>query len=423
MNTAAVILAAGKGKRLASDKSKALQPLWSRPLIDHVVLKFKELSSIDKIFVVTSGDKDLALHIGRNFHRVKEVVQKRRLGTADALKKVVPFLKKGFKNILVINVDSPLVEVSTLREMLKIHSRARASLTILVADVSYPGTLGRVSLDRQGVACVREALGLSQEEKKNSLINVGAYVFSRESLSILNSIPKDKKKGEYYLPKAVEILRRRNKRVEYIILKDTREAQGINTRKDLSLAHIMLNEKTIEYHLKKGVTIIDPRTTFIASRVKIGKDTTIYPFSYIEEGVSIGSRCKIGPFCHLRGGSVLKDDCRIGNFTEINRSELGNNVAMKHFGYLGDAEVGNLSNIGAGTVTANYDGKNKHKTRIGKDVFIGSDTVLVAPSVIKEGARTGAGAVVLKNQVVKKGETVAGVPAKVIKDNSKSKRS
>ncbi|MBN3041255.1 MAG: bifunctional UDP-N-acetylglucosamine diphosphorylase/glucosamine-1-phosphate N-acetyltransferase GlmU, partial [Candidatus Omnitrophica bacterium] len=231
--------------------------------------------------------------------------------------------------------------------------------------------------------------------------------------SNLSKINKNRRKGEYFLTDIVEILYNQGDYIASFFLEDGKEIMGINTQADLQVAAKIMRYRVVTELITRGVSIVDPETTFISQGVKVGKNTVIYPFTYIEEGVIIGRHCRIGPFIHIRKGSRIADKVLLGNFLEINRSSIGNNTKVKHFSYIGDAFIKENVNIGAGTVIANYDGRNKHKTFINKGAFIGSDTVLVAPVTIGKDSVTGAGSVVTKD--VKAGQIVVGVPARAFK--------
>ncbi|MFH1768251.1 MAG: DapH/DapD/GlmU-related protein, partial [Candidatus Omnitrophota bacterium] len=227
-------------------------------------------------------------------------------------------------------------------------------------------------------------------------------------------------KKEYFLTDIINIFYNQKLRVETFSLDDKDEILGVNTQKNLSLARKLLNQRLIDLLMDKGVTIIDPATTFVSCDTKIGNNSIVYPFTFIEKNVIIGSNCSLGPFVHLRQGTEINDHTEIGNFVELNRATIAGNVRMKHFGYLGDTSVGREVNIGAGVVVANFDGKNKHHTHIGERAFIGSDTVIVAPVKVGRGAMTGAGAVVTKD--VKDKTIVVGVPAKDFSPKTKTKK-
>jgi len=257
-----------------------------------------------------------------------------------------------------------------------------------------------------------EAKDATEEEIKINEVNTGTYCFNRKELEkFIHDIGMNEKKKEFYLTDIVEIFVKNKKKVCAASCGDS-EAIGINTRRDLAVVNKIANKRNIDKLMDAGVTIIDPDTTYIASDVKIGQDTVIFPSTVIEPGVKIGRRCKIGPFARLRPGTALLDDVEIGNFVELCRSKIGEKTKIKHHTYLGDTCVGRNVNIGAGTITANYDGKNKSRTVIEDGVFVGVGAVLIAPVEIGKYAVVGAGSVVTKNKNVRAGETVVGIPAR-----------
>jgi bifunctional UDP-N-acetylglucosamine pyrophosphorylase/glucosamine-1-phosphate N-acetyltransferase len=284
--------------------------------------------------------------------------------------------------------------------------------------------LGKIVRDTDGkTMAIREKIDLDKLDKgegsfpmQNGFaeVNSGIYAFDRNALfNNLIKIKKNKNKKEYFLTDIIEILYNEGHKVSPYVLNDNEEIFGINTRRDLYIAEGMLRKRIVESYIDRGVKIIDPQSTFIEDGVKIGKNTTIYPFTFIEKNVIIGNNCSLGPFLHLREGSRVLSSTHLGNFVEVCRSKLGREVTMKHFCYLGDTVVKDNVNIGAGTVVANFDGRKKNKTVIEKDAFIGSDTILVAPVKVGKGAKTGAGSVVTRN--VKPKTVVVGVPAKELR--------
>jgi bifunctional UDP-N-acetylglucosamine pyrophosphorylase/glucosamine-1-phosphate N-acetyltransferase len=349
--------------------------------------------------------------------RIKVVVQKRLLGTADAVKEALPLLR-GFKGtVLVLYADNPLLKKETIKKLLKHHIENRPDATLLTARLEKPAGYGRVLRDKYASICgIAEEKDADDFQKEIKEINTGIVCFNKDRLSgALKYVRPNNRKKEYYLTDIIGILSKRGGLIDNIVVADVDEALGINSRKDLAKANKIMQQRINEELMREGITIVDPDSTFISYATKIGKNTTIYPFTVIEKGVKIGKRCSVGPFAHLREGTVLSDDVKIGNFIEIVRSRLAPNTRAKHFGYIGDSRIGRKVNVGAGTVTANFDGKKKNITVIGDKAFIGSDTVLVAPVKIGKLAITGAGAVVVKNKNVPDRTTVVGVPARPLK--------
>ena len=415
----AVILAAGKSKRMKTSTPKVLLDLGGRSFISHIINTLLSVKYIDDIVVVLGHKKELIKNaVKSEFKNVKFAFQDKQNGTAKAVE-ASDGLLKGKDNILVLCADTPLVTAVTLNNFIKFFFKDNLDCAIITALFKERNDLGKIIRDREGkIEAIREKVevkSISGEE-----VNSGIYCFKKKLLfDGLKKIRMNKKKKEFFLTDIINVFYRKGIRMGSFTVKDSSEILGVNDQKSLSLARKMINAVFIRRLMKKGVMFIDPDTAFVSFDTRIGCDSVVYPFTFIEKNVIIGSNCSIGPFAHIRSGSVIEDNTKVGNFTEVNRSKLRKNVRMKHFGYLGDATVGEGSNIGAGVVVANYDGKRKHKTVIHKKAFIGSDTIIVAPSVIGEGAATGAGSVVTKP--VASDTVVVGVPARVFKKRKKKK--
>ena len=408
-----VILAAGKGTRMKSELPKALHTLCGEPMLG-VLLKSVETLQPKKMIVV-AGHK-IALVREYLKGRAAVVHQKDLLGSGHAVSQTAKALS-GFKGlVLVLYCDTPLISAETLQALLKDHRENLAEATLLSVVVDDPFSYGRIKRTPQGlVEKIVEYNDASDEEKAIREINVGCYVFKTDALfGALKLIKKNPKKKEYYLTDVIEILAQKGK-VGSLITADQDQTQGINTRLDLSMMQEKLQKKILEQWIEKGVTIRDTRTTNIDADVRIGAGTVILPNTVIEEGSVIGKNCHVGPFAHIRGGSRVGDGCTIGNFVELVRSTIGPKTLIKHLSYIGDAQVGSFVNIGAGTITANFDGKKKHKTIIRDKAQLGSGTVLVAPVTVGRGAKTGAGAVVTKGKNIPDHAVVVGVPARKLK--------
>lgn len=418
MNTkpiAAVVLAAGRGERMNSDRPKVFHEAAGKSLIEHVLDAVYEAGA-KRIGVVVGPDNRLF----RSFLNGAETfVQKKRLGTGHALQQI----KSGFQNwsgdLVVLPGDTPCIEGGTIKELIKWHRKRRAAATILTAEVRDPTGYGRILRRGNQVAGIREELDASVSERKIREVNSGIYVFnSRLLFKRLDEIHKNQKKKEYYLTDAIEAFVRNGDTVETYRLRDAREILGVNTRRELAVAHQILNERELNRHSKAGVTILAPSQTVIAKGVKIGRDTVIRPFTWIERNVTIGKKCEIGPYAKIRAGSRIGDGVVVGSFVEVVRTKIGNGTFVKHLSYLGDAQLGRKVNVGAGTITANFDGRRKNKTVVEDRALLGCDTILVAPVKVKKGAKTGAGAVVCARQSVPAGKTVVGVPAKLMRSRT-----
>ncbi len=411
-NVAVMILAAGKSTRMKSDIPKVLHPICARPMLGYVLDLVKDLK-INKVIAVL-GYKHAEV---RRFLKpgIKVVIQKRSLGTADAVKAALPFLANFKGTVLVLYADNPLLRKDTVACLLKQHRENKSDATLLTAQLDKPAGYGRVLRDKySSISRIVEEKDANDYEKDIKEINTGIICFNKDSLAqALKYVTPNNRKKEYYLTDIIGILYKKGKLVDGVKISDINEALGINSRSDLARANAVMQKRINEDLMQKGITIVDPDSTFISYGTRIGRDTVIYPFTVIERNVKIGRRCSIGPFAHLREGTELKDDVVAGNFLEIVRSKISSKTIAKHFCYIGDTRVGSKVNIGAGTVTANFDGRKKNITIIGDGALIGSDTVLVAPVKIGKRAVTGAGSAVIKN--VGAGKTVVGIPAKVIK--------
>lgn len=413
-NIAAIILAAGRGERMKSDTPKVLHPLCGRPMLGYVLDLVEDLK-INKVIAVI-GHRHIEV---RKFLKpgIKVVIQRRLLGSADAVKQTEKTLKNFKGTILVLYADHPLLKKDTLKKLIQYHNENNPDATLLTAKVKNPSGYGRILRDKYGSICrIVEEKDADVYEKDIKEINIGCACFRVLSLfRALRKVRLNQRKNEYYLTDVIDILYKQGGRVEAVKLLDFNEGWGINSRTDLAKANRTMQTRIINQHMEKGVTVIDPETTFIDWGVKIGNDTKIYPFTVIERGVKIGKHCSIGPFCHLREKTIIEDNSVIGNFAELVRSRVARHSLAKHFCYLGDARVGSNVNIGAGMVTANFDGKKKNVTVIKDNAFIGSDTILVAPVKIGKGAITGAGSVVTRNKNVPDYAVVAGIPARPLK--------
>ncbi|HTY45106.1 MAG TPA: NTP transferase domain-containing protein [Patescibacteria group bacterium] len=411
---AVIILAAGKGERMKSETPKVLHPICGRPMLAYVLDLVKGLKAEQVVAVL--GYKHQQVRAILPGH-IKVVLQEQIRGTADAVKKAMPLLSGFTGTVLVLYGDNPLLQKQTLKKLLQHHIRNSCDATLLTATVEKPSGYGRILRDKYASICgIVEEKDADDFQKEIKEINTGIACFDKKGLSAaLGLVKANNRKKEYYLTDAIGILHKKSCRVDAVKLADINEALGINSRVELAGANRIMQQRINEEFMKSGVSIVDPGSAFIAYGTKIGRDTTIYPFTVIERDVTIGSRCFIGPFAHLRDGTFLGDDVIAGNFLEIVRSRLSAKTLVKHFSYIGDARLGRAVNIGAGTVTANFDGRDKHITLVKDNAFIGSDTVLVSPVVVGRSAKTGAGSVVLKHTRIPDGMTAVGVPAKFLK--------
>ncbi|MDD5347708.1 MAG: NTP transferase domain-containing protein [Candidatus Omnitrophica bacterium] len=410
---AAIILAAGKGERMKSEMPKVMHQVSSRPMLGYVLDLVKQAKIRQHVVVVGFKYQDVRAFLPK---ATKSVVQKKLLGTADAVKQALQYFRSFKGTMVVLYGDNPLLKPETIEKLVAHHVDAGAAATLLTAEIDKPAGYGRILRDRYNSLCgIVEEKDADDFQKRIKEINTGIMCFDRQKLAAgIKQVRPNNAKKEYYLTDVIDILYRAGEIVETVKAEDVREALGINSRVELAAANKIMQQRIQEQLMKDGVTIVDPDSTFISWGTKIGPDTVIYPFTVIEKNVTIGSRCSVGPFCRLRPGTCLADNVAVGNFIEISRSRLSSGARAKHFGFIGDATLGHSVNIGAGTVTANYDGKNKNPTVIRDNAFIGSDTVLVAPIIVGRGARTGAGSVVTRGRNVPDKATVVGVPAKVV---------
>jgi len=407
----AIVLAAGKGTRMCSELPKVLHPVFEKPVLGYV-LEILAGAGIKKTYVVV-GYKAEAVRSFLKPYGAVPVLQHEQKGTGHAVMMAKAALKGAQGPILIWPGDMPLVKPETLARFLAAHKESRAHVSVLSCIQAEPFGYGRIVRDEGRFRAIREEPDAMMEERAIREVNTGIYLFDKKALfEALERIGRNNQKGEYYLTDTIEILRREGYCVEAFCLASAEEGQGINSQKDLAAVTKKVNEREIARHQAKGVMFMAPDQTFVSPGVKIGKGTMIYPWCFIQSAVEIGVNCEIGPFAKIRSGTVIGDGSVVGSFVEVNRSRLGKKVLAKHLAYLGDAVISDGVNIGAGTVTANFDGKNKHQTMIGKNVLIGSNTVLVAPVRVPDGAKTGAGSVVIPKIKIKKGDVIAGVPAR-----------
>ena len=338
-------------------------------------------------------------------------------GTGHAVQAGMRELEDFEGDVLVIYGDCPLVTTATLQQLCEL--RGDAPCSVLTGYLDDPSGLGRILRDDDGrFVGIREDRDCSDEERAIDEINAGFYCFDAAALRPARArLGADNAQGEIYLTDVAAAFAG-VANLPTLEVDDPAEIQGVNSLTDLAMARTLMQERILYDHLMNGVLIVDPATTWIDADVEIGADTRIMPCSVIGAGCRVGSGCEIGPFAHLRAGTVLEDGAEIGNFVEAKKTRVGAGSKARHLTYLGDAEIGSGSNIGAGTITANYDGVHKHKTTIGDRCFVGSGTVLVAPSTMADGAMTGAGAIVKPNSELGADEVWVGVPARKLKQRA-----
>ncbi len=428
MNLSVVILAAGLGKRMNSAIPKVLHETLGQPMLQHVINAVKPLNPAKIVVVIGNGAESVKKAV--NHDRLTFVMQRRLIGTGNAVAIARKELKKG--PVLILNGDGPLITTKTLKALLGKHTRNKNRLSFLTfVDNSMSG-YGRIFMDknRRVTGIVEDTHTTLREKKRFTELNGGTYVIDIKTLNFLNRIKKNSSSGEYYLTDLVSILSKAGEKLEAYKC-HAEEVRGVNNRQELYEVSSILKARCISRWMKKGVTFLDPDTAFLHSSVLIGKDTIIYPNTYLEGTTSIGRNCTIypgariynsklgngvtikdntlieesiikdraiiGPCAHLRPHNIVGSDAKIGNFVELKKTIVGNGTKASHLSYIGDAEIEENVNIGAGTITCNYDGRNKFKTKIKKGVFIGSDSQLIAPVTIGEGAYVAAGTTVTKD--------------------------
>jgi bifunctional UDP-N-acetylglucosamine pyrophosphorylase/glucosamine-1-phosphate N-acetyltransferase len=445
MKVTAVILAAGQGTRMKSNVQKVLHPLCGKPMLWHVLEALKPATTEKPVVIIGHGADAVQKYLG---DAADCVVQEPQLGTGHAAMQAEQVLKGKTDFVIVTYADMPLLRAETFQRLVETQRLNPGPLSMITVIADDPRGFGRVVRNSNGtVDAVVEEYVATPEQQQIKELNVGAYCFKADWLwDALHRIEKNPKKGEYYLTDIVEIAAKDNLPVQAVVHDSLIETIGINTRIHLSEAEAAMRMRINHEHMLNGVSMMNPEATYIDVGVKIGRDTLIMPNTYLHGNTEIGegnvigpntivrnskigNHCKVlasdlegaileddidmGPFAHLRKGAHLKSHVHMGNFGEVKDSTLHEGVKMGHFSYIGNANVGANTNIGAGTITANYDGEKKNPTEIGEDAFIGSDTMLVAPIKIGDGARTGAGAVVTKN--VPDDTLVVGMPARAIR--------
>ncbi len=407
---------------MKSPVPKVLVDLLGRSLVGHVVAAARPLRP-RRLAVVAGKHLDAIRASFAAEPDVRFALQADPKGTGHAVRCGLAAIPKAAGDLFVLCGDVPLLRSETLRLMLRTHRRAKADVTALTAVVPDPSGLGRIVRDaRGGFVRIVEEKDADPAVKAIREINAGVYVFDASKLRrYLALLQPNNAQGEYYLTDVLELALKAKGRVMLVQADDPTETSGINRPSELLRAQGLLHERLVMAYAESGVRIVHPATTHIEVDVTIGAGSVIEPFVVLRKGVRIAARCRVGPFAHLRHGTVLEEGADVGNFVEVKASRLGPGALARHLTYLGDAEVGAAANIGAGVITANFDGKMKHRTRIGAKAFIGSGTVLVAPVSIGAGATTGAGAVVLKEQDVAPGSVVVGVPARPLSGGRKTK--
>jgi bifunctional UDP-N-acetylglucosamine pyrophosphorylase / glucosamine-1-phosphate N-acetyltransferase len=452
--TTAIVLAAGQGKRLHSDLPKVLHVAAGRPLLLHVLASLEPLPLQERVVVTAPKVEIPEVVKAAGFEDVRFAVQDPPRGTGDAVAVALQTLEEGSGHVLVVCGDTPALRSDTLTALLAIHETREAEATLLTAIVGSPAGEGRIVRDENGdVDRIVEERDANVAELAVNEINAGVYVFQEATLrALLGSIKPDNAQGEFYLTDIIGLIRAEEGLV-VAISADAAEIAGVNSRSELAQVSSTLRHQACERWMNEGVTIVDPQSTFIDAGVELSRDVIVMPFTFLEGntriatgarigpqtrivdsevgpgatvsfsvvmGSSVGAEATVGPFASLRPGSRLGRGVHVGSFVETKSTTMGEGSKAGHLAYLGDAEIGRDVNIGAGTITCNWDGQQKNPTVIEDDVYIGSDTMLVAPVQVRARAATGAGSVV-KDEVPEDALAV-GVPARIIEGKGNKMR-
>lgn len=445
MKITAILLAAGQGTRMKSSLPKVLHPIAGKPMIWHALQAISHSTTEKPVVVVGHGAEEVKNYLGDS---AQTVLQEPQLGTGHAVMQAESLLKGKSDLVVICYADMPLLRGETLQKLVDTQRMNSGPMSILTVIADDPRGFGRIIRKGDGsVAAIVEEYVATPDQLQVKELNVGGYCFDSNWLwDALHRIPKNPQKGEYYLTDTVELAAKEGLPVHATVMDDLEETIGVNTRVHLSEVETAMRRRINQSHMLNGVTMIDPSSVYIEADIRIGRDTVIMPNTFLHGKTELGERnvvgpntiirdskigngCKIlssvlegallendvdmGPFARLRKGAHLGNHVHMGNFGEVKDSHLEDGVKMGHFSYIGNARIGANTNIGAGTITCNYDGEKKHNTEIGEDVFIGSDTMLVAPLKLGDGARTGAGAVVTKD--VADDTLVVGMPARAIR--------
>ncbi|KYG91057.1 bifunctional N-acetylglucosamine-1-phosphate uridyltransferase/glucosamine-1-phosphate acetyltransferase [[Bacillus] sp. KCTC 13219] len=427
-NIFAIVLAAGQGTRMKSKLYKVLHPVCGKPMVEHVINHIETLDVNRIVTVVGHGADKVQEQLG---DKSEYVLQAEQLGTAHAVQQAEGILGDLEGITLVVCGDTPLIRPETMKALVDFHREQNAKATILTAIAEDPTGYGRIIRNEGGqVAQIVEHKDATPEQHSVKEINTGTYCFDNKLLfEALKLVNNNNAQGEYYLPDVIEILQKQEEIVSAYVTKDFNETLGINDRFALSQAEDLMRARINERHMRNGVTIINPATTHISADAIIGSDTVILPGTMIEGKTIIGADCEIGPnshiidsqigndtsihssvvkssaigdavaigpFAHIRPESTLGNHVKIGNFVEVKKSQINEDSKVSHLSYIGDAEIGKDVNIGCGSITVNYDGKNKHKTIIEDNVFVGCNTNLVAPVTVRKNAFIAAGSTITK---------------------------
>ena len=418
----AVILAAGKGTRMKSNTPKVLHKIFEKPLLGYVLDNVKNI--VNEAFVIVGHHaEEVTAYVENNYSSAKTVLQSPQLGTGHAVSMVCPAFENFDGQVIILCGDTPLITEATLNNFVEYHNSNNSDLTVMSTVFDNPTNYGRIIREADNsLKCIVEEKDATQEQKAVKEVNAGIYCLNWAKIKpAFSQLTSNNAQGEYYLTDIISWGKKNGLNVNAYILENSDEIYGINSRHNLAEATKIMNDRKLYSLMESGVTIVDPSSTWISEDTEIGADTIVYPATYIEGKNKIGQNCKIGPCAHLRGGVEVADNCKIGNFVEVKKAKIDHNTNVGHLSYIGDSELGANINIGAGTITANYNPltKVKSKTVLKDDVKIGSNTVLVAPVTVNEGANVGAGSVITK-EVPSWALALTRSPLKVLADWVKS---
>ncbi|UXR37758.1 bifunctional UDP-N-acetylglucosamine diphosphorylase/glucosamine-1-phosphate N-acetyltransferase GlmU [Staphylococcus simulans] len=426
MQRYAVVLAAGKGTRMKSKLYKVLHKVAGKSMIEHVVDSVKQAGTDEIVTIVGYGAESVKETLGS---QSSYSFQEEQLGTAHAVKMAADELKGKEGTTLVVCGDTPLITPETLKALADYHEAQQAGVTVLSATADNPFGYGRIVRDKDGrLAKIVEQKDATEAEREIDEISTGIFAFDNVLLfELLEKVKNDNAQGEYYLPDVITLALEAGKIADAYRTDDFDEIMGVNDRVALSKAEAAYRERVNEYHMRNGVTLIDPASTYIEADVQIGMDTIIEPGAHLGKGTvigedtvigqysdvnnstignrttikqsvvndaTVGDDTTVGPFAQLRPNAHLGNEVKVGNFVEVKKAELKDGAKVSHLSYIGDAEIGERTNVGCGSITVNYDGKNKFKTIIGKDSFIGCNTNLVAPVTVGDGVLIAAGSTI-----------------------------
>ena len=408
---ACIVMAGGKGTRMRSALPKVLHPIWGRPLLGWVIAAVREAGAERVVVVVPPDAAEAVAAVAGD---AETVIQHDQLGTGDAVRCAMPPLEGFTGDVLIVSGDTPLLTAELLGGLVDAHVAEGAAATAATFQTDQPGSYGRVIRDAAGIRIV-EAKDATPAELEVDEVNAGLYVFDADALRpALAGLTNDNAQGEYYLPDVVPAIAAAGGRASASLVADASLLLGVNTRVELAEAAQIIRDRIIEQHLLAGAGIVDPATTYIDADVELAADCVVHPYTILRgrtrlaAGAEAGphsvltdsvleSDAQAGPFAHLRAGTHLHAGARVGAFAETKNTELGARSKIPHLSYIGDATVGEDTNIGAGNITANYDGVNKHRTTIGDRVRTGSDCVFVAPVEVGDDATTGAGSIITED--------------------------